>query len=730
MPTASQPALLDGWYAEEHDGLHPFRWIGRTASCRVTCTQGAWLRVTAGHGRAGESPVLSVAAGGRLLGARPLPGPFSPYLFPLGAAGEVDITLAVDCTFVPPGDGRELGVMVRAVEVVDVSAGDAPIDGDGWNDWEHHEDFPFRWMGAEASVLLPAALRGKGRFLALPVCCDYPDGSQVLTVHADGNTLARVPLWYQWHVYDVELPQATLKPCPTEAGTGDPTPAAQGRGLFDKPLLLTFRANKLLPPEVRGIDTRELSVRVGPLEIHDDSRRHRRVRMFCDAGGAPAATPGRMIELKGGGVDRDAALARQFTAQDPYRPEGGHGWHAWEFQDHIPFRWMRRESRVTVPDAVHQGRRFLIVPIFSDYGDLSQTLTVSAGTTVTRLALAHRWTYYSLPLPGRPGAPLEVGFALDKLMPDSCRSAAETREMGARVGPFVFHDDEQRHAGMQFFYENVVRNQREQDAGATVLSSFPLSLGIDLFGKCNIKPACVYCLWDGTKEAEGDNVDLVVDDRTLEEYGPFFQAARSLVNCSFGEPLLHPRFGEVLSFTSGNGKLLELSSNGQAFTPATVAALAGKPVLLYVSLDAASPETYARLRNERWHETITGLTFLREARRRANGLPKLNMVFMPMRANLGDVEAFVKLCKMVEADQLVLRPLNYLENVKIYADRGGYHFDYAKELLTLDEQREVAWRCAELAEHYGVHMVNQFEFGMSKRAKKRWNLRGTDRDGR
>ena len=574
MPLPSQPALLDGWYAEEHDGQHPFRWIGRSASCRVTCTDGAWLRVTAGQGRSGEAPVLSVAAGGRLLGARPVSGPFSPCLFPIGAAGEVDITLAVDRTFVPPGDGRELGVMVRAVEVVDASAGDAPVDGEGWNDWERHEYLPFRWMGAEASVLLPAALRGKGRFLALPVCCDYYDGSQVLTVHVGGDTLAQVPLLYQWHVYDIELPEAT----------SDRSPA-------DAPLLLTFRANKPLPPEVRGTDTRELSVRVGPLEIHDDPRRHRRVRMFCDAAGAPAAAAGRMIELKGGAVDRDAALARQFTAQDPYRPEGGHGWYAWEFQDDIPFRWMRRESRVTVPDAVHQGRRFLIVPVFSDYEDLSQTLTVSAGSAVTRLALAHRWTYYSVPLPGRPGAPLEVGFALDRLMPESCRSSAETRELGARIGPFVFHDDDQRHARQQFFYENVVRNRREQEAGATVLSSLPLSLGIDLLGKCNIKPACVYCLWNDMKEAEGDSVDVEVDDRTLEEYGPFFKAARSLVNCSFGEPLLHPRLTEVVSFASSHGKMLELSTNGQAFTPATVAALAGKPVLLYVSLDAACPKS-------------------------------------------------------------------------------------------------------------------------------------------
>jgi MoaA/NifB/PqqE/SkfB family radical SAM enzyme len=224
----------------------------------------------------------------------------------------------------------------------------------------------------------------------------------------------------------------------------------------------------------------------------------------------------------------------------------------------------------------------------------------------------------------------------------------------------------------------------------------------------------VYCLWDQTKSTEGDDVGAVVDDRTFAEYGPFFDGARSLMNGSFGEPLLHPRFREIVEFTASHEKVLEVSSNGQAFTPETVAALAGKPVHLYVSLDAGSPGTYARLRNDRWHEIITGLTFLREARRRSHGTPKLYVVFMPMRANLGDIEAVVRLCRMVEADQLVLRPLNLVEDAVIVGDRGGYHFDYAAELLSLDEHRAVAARCAAVAARVGVRVVNQLEFGLEQ----------------
>ena len=56
-------------------------------------------------------------------------------------------------------------------------------------------------------------------------------------------------------------------------------------------------------------------------------------------------------------------------------------------------------------------------------------------------------------------------------------------------------------------------------------------------------------------------------------------------------------------------------------------------------------------------------------------LPKVFLVFMPMRANLHELEAFVKLCRDVKADRLVLRPLNATLGNQLVWDRAGYHFD-------------------------------------------------------
>jgi MoaA/NifB/PqqE/SkfB family radical SAM enzyme len=215
------------------------------------------------------------------------------------------------------------------------------------------------------------------------------------------------------------------------------------------------------------------------------------------------------------------------------------------------------------------------------------------------------------------------------------------------------------------------------------------------------------------KALESGSVDAVVDEATFGGYGRFFDGAGTLVNCSFGEPLLHPRFEELLDFFARRDKTLEISTNGQAFSAATVRALAGRRVKLFVSLDSASAETYRRLRNDRWHDIIAGLTVLREARRRAHGLPTLNMVFMPMRANVHDLEAFVRLCRMVEADTLMLRPLQ-LETSGGTVERGGYVYDHAAEPLRPGELARVFDACDRWCRQYGVRLVKQFDFGMTE----------------
>lgn len=422
------------------------------------------------------------------------------------------------------------------------------------------------------------------------------------------------------------------------------------------------------------------------------------------------------------------------------------GWHEWEKGELFPFRWMAQEAKIYLPPAWRGG--YLVLPISSEYFNQKQILTVFSGKKeLANWPLLYQWNTYSLQLPNyepenglensvKDGRKLvssgrikesaaveaiELTLKLNRLFPESYHPE-DRRELGIRVGPLSWNQDKERHQDITFFHQNAVKNYQEMMAGETILASFPVNLGVDLYARCNISPPCVYCLYDRMKDLEGEDKEVVVDDRTLASYGPFFKAARSVVNCSFGEPLLHPRLEEILQFCASRGKIVELSTNGQAFTSRTIRALLGKPIYLYVSLDAATAETYAKIRNERFDEIVANLMRLKEGRKQANGLPKIFLVFMPMRVNLHELEAYFELGQRIEADALVLRPLLYLENPGIKQERGGYLFDYEKELLTTEEIRAVINQAERLSHRYQIPLANQFEFGTIPQPGKAKNL--------
>ena len=400
----------------------------------------------------------------------------------------------------------------------------------------------------------------------------------------------------------------------------------------------------------------------------------------------------------------------------------GKGFLEEERDDFSRFRWMSGSAELTIPAEAVTQARYLTLPVFSEFRNFSQVLTLSrSGRILAELALLDHWNYYGVPLapegeggddtPARSAVTLTL--TLNKLFPRKYYPD-DTRHLGARIGPPDLHDDEALHRNLQAFHRNAALNYREMTEGKTVLDSYPLNLGIDIHGKCNISPHCVYCLWDSMKVLEGANVDVPFDARTLESYGPFFTSARTLVNCSFGEPLLHPKLTELMDFCARNKKIVELATNGQAFTERTIRALVGKPAYLYISLDAASRETYAKIRNDRWDEIIPGLRRLGEERKKAGNLPRVFMVFIPMRVNRDDLEAYFKLCLLVGADALVLRPMLFLTEPNIVEERGGHVFNYSKEMLNRREVEEIVRKAEGYSKAYGVPLASQFDFGLMK----------------
>ncbi|MFQ5524633.1 MAG: radical SAM/SPASM domain-containing protein [Thermoanaerobaculia bacterium] len=384
------------------------------------------------------------------------------------------------------------------------------------------------------------------------------------------------------------------------------------------------------------------------------------------------------------------------------------GFHAEEGVGLDAFTWMS-ESGVIEFEA-EAVARFLEFEVFCEFYDLSQHLTTSNADEAQELELVRGWNRASVAV--APGS-TSVAVEASKLYPLEYYPG-DPRALAVRFRMPRLHQDAERHRHVTHQHANTVLNRREMLDGKHFLTSTAPALGIDMYGVCNVKPACVYCEWDFSKAQEGDYVDAPFDASLLEEWGDFFDNSKDLINCSIGEPFMMKNFDELMDIFGDRGKFLEITTNGQILTDKNIEKLLGRNIDLYISLDAGTPETYAKVRNDRFDDILVNLRRLIRAKGGSGQLPRINLVFMPMKVNVHELEDFVKICADLDVDRMILRPLNYSEITNLDWERGGYHFSYRKELLPFDVLARTSALAAHLARKYGVEISDQMDFGSAE----------------
>ena len=380
------------------------------------------------------------------------------------------------------------------------------------------------------------------------------------------------------------------------------------------------------------------------------------------------------------------------------------GFYALENDDVERFRWMGQRGRIEFAPRAAAG--FAEFRVWSGFFDLRQRLTVEAGGAPETFELPHGWWTVSVPLPAGCGA---MTLRADRQLPRSARPG-DDRQLAVRVAAPRTHRDAARHRTVSGQFSNAVLNTREGLEGRAELASTPPSLGIDMHGACNVKPPCVYCGWDMAKALEKDNVEVPFNLDTLADYGPFFENAASLVNCSIGEPFMMKDFDALLDQFADGNKAVEIATNGQILTDRNIGRLVGRRIELYVSLDAATAATYAKLRNDTFDRILGNLRRLVEAKGGRGGLPRVHLVFMPMQVNRHELARFVDLCADLDADRFVLRPLNEIGD-ELDWTRAGHRFVYSRERLDFDALVRLSAHAAALCRRRGVPFSNQLDFG-------------------
>lgn len=242
------------------------------------------------------------------------------------------------------------------------------------------------------------------------------------------------------------------------------------------------------------------------------------------------------------------------------------------------------------------------------------------------------------------------------------------------------------------------------------LQSRPSTYNIELTGRCNYNPPCVFCVGKNRPNySPPGNLEISAIDRS---WASLSQAER-VNDCSYGEPLLHPMFETLVERFASAGIKFGFSTNGLLLTERKARFLvkhAGS-VEFVVSLNAATPETYYKLHGQDFKAVIGNIKRFIELYKAEyrDDEPPLILSYIVMRSNAGEVMDFLSLARELGVSNVMFRPLlDFVAGSHYVCDSFGHRFDYGEEKLGVDNYKEVEQRIKERPEFSTLNISYQW----------------------
>jgi MoaA/NifB/PqqE/SkfB family radical SAM enzyme len=171
----------------------------------------------------------------------------------------------------------------------------------------------------------------------------------------------------------------------------------------------------------------------------------------------------------------------------------------------------------------------------------------------------------------------------------------------------------------------------------------PRLVQIEPVGQCNLR--CQMCAIQFRKDGppHGPLAFLAFDDftRLVEEFGDIDELQLQ----GLGEPTMHPRFFEMVAWASARGIRVSTNSNLTLWSERRARQCVDSGLAtLHVSLDAATPELYERIRRgAHFSKVLRNLRRVMAARRARRSPLHVRVVTVLMRQNLHELPALVRL---------------------------------------------------------------------------------------
>ena len=146
-----------------------------------------------------------------------------------------------------------------------------------------------------------------------------------------------------------------------------------------------------------------------------------------------------------------------------------------------------------------------------------------------------------------------------------------------------------------------------------------------------------------------------------------FPALKRIVFCGIGEPLTHPRILDMVAAAKEHDLAVTMVSNGTLMDKAMSVELIGLGAdRLVISIDGASPETFAGVRGAELSQILANLRGLKEAKAESGSVrPALEFEFVALKRNVMELAGIFKLASELAANRvLVSNVLAYTEELR------------------------------------------------------------------
>jgi MoaA/NifB/PqqE/SkfB family radical SAM enzyme len=186
----------------------------------------------------------------------------------------------------------------------------------------------------------------------------------------------------------------------------------------------------------------------------------------------------------------------------------------------------------------------------------------------------------------------------------------------------------------------------------------PTFLQIEPVGQCNLR--CRMCPIQFRTDGPPHGPPAFMDFDTFARLVVEFPALEHLQLQGLGEPMMHPRFFDMVEFAARRGIRVSTNTNLTLLSPRRAERCVTSGLAeLHASLDGATPETYELIRvRAKFDRVLTNLRGLVAAKwRLGSATPRVRMVVVAMRLNLHEFPALVRLAHEVGIDTVFVQHL-------------------------------------------------------------------------